>query len=124
MPKSFRGSTTPLLCLDRVADQIETQDARRLGVEETGHPLSELSYIIYTSGTTGRPKGVPIEHGSICNFVRVAAETYGYTAEDRVYQGLTIAFDFSVEEIWVPLIAGGTLVPNQTGRSLLGLGPA
>ncbi len=112
--------TTPLLALDRVAAEIETKDAGRLSVQETGHPLSELSYIIYTSGTTGRPKGVPIEHGSICNFVRVAAETYGYTPEDRVYQGLTIAFDFSVEEIWVPLIAGGTLVPNQTGRSLLG----
>ncbi len=118
--ENFSGLTTPLLCLDRAAAEIETQDAARLGVEETGHPLSELSYIIYTSGTTGRPKGVPIEHGSICNFVRVAAETYGYMAADRVYQGLTIAFDFSVEEIWVPLIAGGTLVPNQTGRSLLG----
>ncbi len=108
------------LCLDSAADQIKAKDESRLGVEETGHPLSELSYIIYTSGTTGRPKGVPIEHGSICNFVRVAVETYGYTAGDRVYQGLTIAFDFSVEEIWVPLIAGSTLVPNQTGRSLLG----
>ena len=112
--------TTPCLCLDRVAAEIDAQNAARLTVDEVGHPLSELSYIIYTSGTTGRPKGVPIEHGSICNFVRVAAETYGYTAADRVYQGLTIAFDFSVEEIWVPLIAGATLIPNQTGRSLVG----
>ena len=29
-----------------------------------------------------------------------------------MYQGLTIAFDFSVEEIWVPLVAGATLVPK------------
>ena len=118
--EKFTDVTTPLLALDAVAAEIEAEDASRLTVEETGHPLSELSYIIYTSGTTGRPKGVPIEHGSICNFVRVAAETYGYRADDRVYQGLTIAFDFSVEEIWVPLIAGGTLIPNQTGRSLVG----
>ena len=112
--------TTPLLCLDRVEREIEAENEARLSLDETGNPLSELSYIIYTSGTTGRPKGVPIEHGSICNFVRVAGEVYGYRADDRVYQGLTIAFDFSVEEIWVPLIVGATLVPNQTGRSLVG----
>ena len=34
---------------------------------------------------------------------------------DRVYQGMTIAFDFSVEEIWVPWAAGATLVP-EAGR--------
>ncbi|MGI9509265.1 MAG: amino acid adenylation domain-containing protein, partial [Geminicoccaceae bacterium] len=118
--RKLDGVGISLLCLDKATGQIEAQDAGRLSVEETGQPVSELSYIIYTSGTTGRPKGVPIEQGSICNFVRVAAETYGYVADDRVYQGLTIAFDFSVEEIWVPLIAGGTLVPNQTGRNLLG----
>ncbi len=118
--EKLAGLTTPLLCLDAVAAEIKAEDSARLGVHEIGHPLSELSYIIYTSGTTGRPKGVPIEQGSICNFVRVAAETYGYRPGDRVYQGLTIAFDFSVEEIWVPLLAGGTLVPNQTGRSLVG----
>ena len=31
---------------------------------------------------------------------------------DRVYQGMSVAFDFSIEEIWVPLVAGATLVPN------------
>ena len=118
--EKLEGLTTPLLCLDRVEQDIVLESDARLSVDETGHPLSELSYIIYTSGTTGRPKGVPITHGSICNFVRVAAEVYGYRADDRVYQGLTIAFDFSVEEIWVPLVVGATLVPNQTGRSLVG----
>ncbi len=60
-----------------------------------------------------------IEHAAICNFVRVAAQVYGLDADDRMYQGLTIAFDFSVEEIWVPLLAGATLVPKP-GRNLLG----
>jgi acyl-CoA synthetase (AMP-forming)/AMP-acid ligase II len=62
--------------------------------------------VIYTSGTTGRPKGVAITHASICNFVAVAAEVYGIVTDDRVYQGMTIAFDFSVEEIWVPWASG------------------
>ena len=33
---------------------------------------------------------------------------------------MTIAFDFSVEEIWVPWMAGATLVPKPGGESLLG----
>ncbi len=33
---------------------------------------------------------------------------------------MTIAFDFSVEELWVPLIAGSALVPGKSGTSLVG----
>ena len=79
-----------------------------------------LCYVLYTSGTTGRPKGVAIAHPSICNFVRVAAERYGFGPGDRVYQGMSVAFDFSIEEIWVPLVAGATLVPNTAATSLFG----
>jgi hypothetical protein len=41
-------------------------------------------------------------------------------ARDRVYQGMTIAFDFSVEEIWVPWMTGATLVPKPDGARMLG----
>ena len=93
--------------------------ATRLTSGEGGEK-DALCYVIYTSGTTGKPKGVAVNHSSICNFVRVAAEVYGYGRGDRVYQGMTIAFDFSVEELWVPLMAGATLVPARSGASLVG----
>ncbi|MGH3696045.1 MAG: Pls/PosA family non-ribosomal peptide synthetase [Pseudonocardiaceae bacterium] len=109
-----------LLCVDEVAAVIAAENDHRLSAAEKDGPVDELCYIIYTSGSTGRPKGVAIEHASICNFVRVAAECYGIHPWDRVYQGMTIAFDFSVEEIWVPLLAGATLVPKPGGSSLLG----
>ena len=111
----------PVVCLDEAADAIAAVDDGSLGADERGELVDELAYIIYTSGSTGRPKGVAIEHASICNFVRVAAEVYGIRAQDRVYQGMTIAFDFSVEEIWVPWMAGATLVPKPAGSTLLGL---
>lgn len=112
-----RAADLPVTCLDADAADIAQMPKRRPPALPV---VSELAYAIYTSGSTGRPKGVPIDHAMIVNFVRVAAETYGYTPEDRVYQGLTLAFDFSVEEIWVPLLAGASLVPNQSGASLVG----
>lgn len=42
------------------------------------------------------------------------------TSDDRVYQGMTVAFGFSFEEIWVPWMAGATLVPKPSGAVLLG----
>jgi amino acid adenylation domain-containing protein len=109
-----------VVVMDAEATAIAAQPSHRLGPEERGLPVDELAYAIYTSGMTGRPKGVAIEHASICNFVQVAAEVYGITNEDRVYQGMTIAFDFSVEEIWVPWMAGATVVPKPQGAALIG----
>ena len=115
------AATSPTrIFMDALEAEILAQPHHRLTGDEKGSCENQLAYIIYTSGTTGTPKGVVIEHPSICNFVKVAAETYGYTHEDRVYQGLTIAFDFSVEEIWVPFVVGATLVPGKAEGNLVG----
>jgi non-ribosomal peptide synthetase-like protein len=110
----------PCLYIDQACSDIAAQSTTRLDVMEKAPAHDQLAYIIYTSGTTGNPKGVAIEHPSICNFVKVAAETYDYSPDDRVYQGMTIAFDFSVEELWVSLIAGSALVPGKSGINLVG----
>ncbi|NMR31190.1 amino acid adenylation domain-containing protein [Arthrobacter sp. SF27] len=110
----------PVMCLDHEHLHIAGCESSRLtDLSDWGTP-TELAYIIYTSGSTGRPKGVAVDHASICNFVRVASDVYGIRSSDRVYQGMTLAFDFSVEEIWVPWLAGATLVPKPGGSSLLG----
>lgn len=109
-----------VLHLDEDQAAIDAQPSSRLTAAEKGEPTEELAYIIYTSGSTGKPKGVPIDHPQIVNFIRVAAEVYGIRADDRMYQGLTIAFDFAIEEIWVPLAVGATLVPGPTGSRLVG----
>ncbi len=118
--KKLDALSVPAICLDTDEREIDALPSGRLTAAERGAATDQLAYIIYTSGTTGKPKGVAIEHASICNFVRVAGEVYGYRDDDRVYQGMTIAFDFSVEELWVPLIAGATLVPARSGMNLVG----
>ncbi|GAA2401667.1 non-ribosomal peptide synthetase [Actinomadura vinacea] len=116
----LRPAGAEVLCLDEAEPHVAGLPGHRLTGTERGAPVDDLCYIIYTSGSTGRPKGVAVRHAAICNFVRVAVEVYGLEPADRVYQGMTIAFDFSVEEIWVPLIAGATLVPRPSGPALVG----
>jgi non-ribosomal peptide synthetase-like protein len=113
-------ATASVVCVDEAVSRLARLPATRLTRREQGPVGDDLAYIIYTSGSTGRPKGVAIDHPSIVSFVRVAADVYGVGLGDRMYQGMTIAFDFSVEEIWVPWAAGATLVPKPAGVSLLG----
>ena len=81
-----------------------------MSAAETGATPEDLCYIIYTSGSTGQPKGVQIEHRSACHLVRCEGQIFQVRPEDRVYQGFSIAFDASVEEVWLAFFAGATLV--------------
>ena len=96
---------------------LEEELARDIEIASPLAPVAitpdDACYVIYTSGSTGHPKGVVIEHRNAVNFVRSLRSVYGLTEGDRVYQGFSIAFDASVEEIWGALSVGGTLVvPN------------
>jgi non-ribosomal peptide synthetase-like protein len=69
-----------------------------------------LAYVITTSGTTGRPKGVLIEHGGVTNLVRADVAEYDVGPGDRVAQNSSASYDSSVEEVWLALSVGATLV--------------
>ena len=69
------------------------------------------AYVIYTSGTTGQPKGVVLPHRSISHLVQAEQVLFQPTPEDRVAQGFSVAFDASLEEIWLAWAAGAALVP-------------
>jgi len=109
----------PILLLDTCHMAIDAQRADAIDVA-SAREVDPLAYVIYTSGSTGRPKGVAVRQSNICNFLDIAARHYGFQTDDRVFQSLTIAFDYSFEEIWVPLLAGATLVPAPSGVRLVG----
>lgn len=103
-------TSTELLHVDRDWGEVSLQPDARLSREETGAKPDDVCYVIYTSGSTGRPKGVQIEHRSACHLVRAEGWVYGVRPDDRVYQGFSVAFDASVEEIWLAFFSGATLV--------------
>lgn len=69
-----------------------------------------LAYVIYTSGTTGKPKGVMVEHRSIVNLVLADLDYFNLQPGTRVAQCSSPAYDSSIEETWLALAAGATLV--------------
>ena len=87
-----------------LSEPVEGALRRREGLLPE-HP----AYVIYTSGSTGKPKGVPINHASICHFLRSENAVLGVRHEDKVYQGFSVAFDMSFEEIWISYLVGASL---------------
>ena len=107
----------PTVCVDSEQEESETAgfDAAR-GALSPDH----VAYVIYTSGSTGRPKGVAVSHRAIVNRLLWGQEVYGLLESDGVMQVASFCFDFSVWEIFAPLLAGARLIlprPREQGDS-------
>ena len=77
----------------------------------------DIAYLIYTSGTTGVPKGVAITHHNVTQLLEAldaAVPRAGVWTQCH-----SLAFDFSVWEIFGALLGGGRLVvvPESVARS-------
>ena len=69
----------------------------------------EIAYIIYTSGTTGVPKGVGVPHRNVTQLLE-SLDADLELAGQVWTQCHSLAFDYSVWEIWGALLHGGRLV--------------
>ncbi|MBK1439221.1 amino acid adenylation domain-containing protein [Parapedobacter sp. ISTM3] len=85
-----------------------------------------LVYVLYTSGSTGNPKGVQIEHHSLSNLLLSVQQEPGIHTNDTLLGVTTISFDIAGVELYLPLIAGATLLladaeTARDGKQLLHL---
>ncbi|WP_308404058.1 non-ribosomal peptide synthetase [Streptomyces rhizosphaericus] len=68
------------------------------------------AYVLYTSGSTGRPKGVIVGHAALTNFLTSMAELVALEPDDRLLAVTTAGFDIAALELYLPLLAGATVV--------------
>lgn len=90
--------------------RISARPITRVVLPDDQQRPENLCYVIYTSGSTGKPKGVQLEHRNVIHLVQTEAAQFQVLPTDKVYQGFSIAFDASVEELWLAWCAGATLI--------------
>ncbi|NKZ09919.1 non-ribosomal peptide synthetase [Mycolicibacterium septicum DSM 44393] len=92
---------------------IAVDDAAVAGQPDTALPgpgPDDIAYLIYTSGTTGVPKGVAIPHHNVTRLLQALDADLELSADQVWTQSHSLAFDFSVWEIFGALLHGGRLV--------------
>ncbi|MDP4206668.1 MAG: non-ribosomal peptide synthetase, partial [Bacteroidota bacterium] len=99
----------PVINLYAISETLDQYPNHNLSPKESNVHSSNIAYSIYTSGTTGNPKGVKIPHAAVAHLVRAEGQLFGVTPADKVFQGFSVAFDASVEEIWMAFHSGAAL---------------
>ncbi|MEU6718284.1 amino acid adenylation domain-containing protein [Nonomuraea sp. NPDC046802] len=68
--------------------------------------LAGIAYLIYTSGTTGQPKGVPVTHGALMQYLGWASHRYDTAGGTGTLVHSSIAADLTVTSLLLPLMTG------------------
>nr|WP_277815238.1 non-ribosomal peptide synthetase [Dietzia sp. B19] len=81
---------------------------------------ANLAYLIYTSGSTGRPKGVMAEHRNTGHIVQWIRRTECLATPQNTVHVASLSFDFSVWEMVLAFVTGGTLHLPEPGARMIG----
>ncbi|OAN37590.1 non-ribosomal peptide synthetase [Mycolicibacterium iranicum] len=122
------AAPTAVITTADLADQLDGRQRVVLDIGAVADPEThaalpdsdpdQIAYIIYTSGTTGTPKGVAIPHRNVHRLLKTLDADMGLAGQVWS-QCHSLAFDFSVWEIWGGLLYGGrvVVVPDAVVRS-------
>jgi amino acid adenylation domain-containing protein len=110
--------STPLLFVDDAAQPTESAvdpDGATLADPGVAVSAANAAYVYYTSGSTGLPKGVVIEHRCAMNRLEWLRRRYPLAPGERVLHKTPLIFDVAIWEIFVPLMAGATILMADPG---------
>lgn len=105
----------PALDIDLCNTNIYNKDTKNIGLKLSPE---DLIYIIYTSGSTGKPKGAMICHRNVVRLMKNNNYLFDFNEKDIWTMFHSVAFDFSVWEMYGALLYGGKLilVPDDTAK--------
>jgi len=111
------AQTARAICLDLNQDFADGDLAAEAVAQASGP--ADMAYVIYTSGSTGKPKGVMVTHANVSRLLTATQDWFHFDEHDVWTLFHSLAFDFSVWEIWGCLLRGGRLVvvPFAVSRS-------
>ena len=113
----------PRLLLDNpgTTTRLEQLPATDLTLDERPEPPDPRhpAYLIYTSGSTGAPKGVIVPQSNLIRLFTATGPLLALETAEVWCQFHSYSFDFSVWEVFGPLLHGHTLVipDRDTTRS-------
>lgn len=118
----LEDSQAQLLFTEDTHEEIAAHSFRTPDPEanpEGGATAENVAYVIFTSGSTGKPKGVLVTHHNVARLMTATKPWFQFDENDVWTLFHSFAFDFSVWEIWGPLLYGGELVvvPFDVTRS-------
>ncbi|HEY2329664.1 MAG TPA: amino acid adenylation domain-containing protein [Verrucomicrobiae bacterium] len=115
----FEISNLKLVCVDELPESRDVVEHPIPNIQHSTFKPDNLAYVIYTSGSTGQPKGVMVTHRNVTRLFAATQPWYRFNERDVWTLFHSVAFDFSVWEIWGALLYGGRLVvvPYLMSRS-------
>jgi len=120
MLQKQNGLSGDCIIMEDLSEELKKFSTENLSPEENNLTSDDPAYVIYTSGTTGRPKGVVLLHRTVCNLIRGESHLFKVNHKDRVFQGFSVSFDASVEEMWLAWYSGALLVAATKSEALSG----
>ena len=116
LQNELTGIEADIICIDSCLSQVVRQPKHNLAYAATG---DQLAYVMYTSGSTGDPKGTAITHKNVTRLFTATDAWFSFNSNDVLPLFHSLAFDFSVWELWGALGHGGRLiiVTYETSRT-------
>lgn len=115
LDKLITRSNVPIV---DISEEKERALSEPVEIEVLERSADSDAYMIYTSGSTGNPKGVIVSDNNVLRLFSNTESLYHFDHMDVWTMFHSVAFDFSVWEIWGALLYGGELVivPYDTSR--------